>query len=115
LTRLAEPSVTLVCLFGSADKAYLDRDRTSAIDLRRLPTIAQTSDLLRSSLVVSDRRVVWTLLEESAPTPWRDSALLRHCRLRVFDTGGVAPIGDYVAHLDPELGLAIKDRAGGWD
>lgn len=112
LTRLAEPSVTLICLFGSADRPYLDRARRRPVDLQTRPTIAETRELLRNSLVVADRRVVWTLLDESAPSPWRDSPLLRHCRLRVFDADNTATIGDYSARLDPELGLVIRDPKG---
>src|SRR2546425_9830416 len=57
LTRLTEPSVPLVCLFGTRERPYLDEQRTKSIDLNIEPEYFLVKELLQCSLTVSSTYV----------------------------------------------------------
>ena len=95
LTRLTEPSVQVVCLSESDD-----------VDLRVKPSPAQIRSFLRSAMTITDKRVVFTLREKSAPSGWKKTPALRYHRPLIFSEGSTS-VGRYTLRLDPELGLLI--------
>ena len=95
LTRLTEPSVQVVCLLES-----------DSVDFGVKPSPAQIRSLLRRAMTITDKRVVFTLLNQPAPSGWKRTPALRHHRLLIFSEGNTA-VGRYILRLDPELGLII--------
>ena len=108
LTRLTPPSVQVVCLYGASDKAYLDADRTVPVKWHKRPDLAATTSLLRRSLTINDRRLVFSLLDEEVPSGWRVSSLLRYCRPLVFPEEGAIMIRGINVVLDRDLGLHLS-------
>lgn len=99
LTRLIEQTVTLICLPANGQH-----------DFRRAPTVAEAIQLLRRSVTVADKSVVYTLLAEPAPEGWTQSPLLRHHRLLLLDAAHGAMRGSFRLELHDELGLLIGKR-----
>ena len=112
LTRLAEPSVQVVCLCKSSDLLFLHDGDARPFDLNCPPEGQVVVELLRRSLSITDKRVVFQLLEKEAPQAWRKCAPLRHHRLLEFENG-VTAVGKYQLTLDKELGLSIEGPAIG--
>jgi CRISPR-associated endonuclease/helicase Cas3 len=110
LTRLAEPSVSVICLTKSDAGPCLPDGRR--VDLKAVPDWPTTRLLLGRSLTVSDKRIVHRLLDGSdfKAAGWSESALLRHHRVLRFDADGACPIDPFTVHLDPERGFAISDQ-----
>lgn len=115
LTRLAEPTVTVVALWGAPDQAFADADRTQPVDPRRRPTLDVTAQLLRHACSLGDRRVVAALRDAPPPPGWAASPLLRHTRAVFFDTNQRATLGPSgpVLVLDPHLGIVIHTAEEG--
>lgn len=112
LTRLGEPTVSLVCLFGTPDEPCLDPGGKDSVDVRARPSLALAAQLLRRSVSVSDRRLVRSLLEEQAPAGWQRSPLLRHHRLLTLDAAGCGRVGRHEVCVDDELGLRVSSPGG---
>lgn len=114
LTRLAEPSVSLVLLHGSPKAPSLEAGG-APFDPATAPTMALTKELLRCSVSVSDRRLVGPLLRatEATPPAWQRSALLRHHRAVYLDDAGDAQVAGWTLRLDPELGLCVLPGQSG--
>lgn len=116
LTRLTEQNVTIAC-FGGDEQAPRLRPGGPPINLQIAPTIATTEAFLKRSLNLTDRRVVFQLLEREIPAAWRKSALLRRLHPLYFGPDGAATVGHMRLLLDPDLGLRIEplqssERAG---
>lgn len=109
LTRLAEPMVGVVCLYGSVERPTFDRDGLHPVPVGT-PDLDLARRLLERSVQISDRRVVFTLREQTPPPAWQKSALLRHHRLVVLDQAGRAPVGRFWLRLHPELGIVVDAR-----
>jgi CRISPR-associated endonuclease/helicase Cas3 len=88
LTRLAEPSVGVICLGG-------------------LDETAPVRDLLNRSVTLTHRGLVQRLLERKPPPAWKRSPILRHYRPLEFVNGEARAEG-YIVRMDPELGLTIE-------
>ncbi len=110
LTRLSEPTVPVAFLHGSLERPSLETDNLRPVDLARVPPTAEAKDLLMRSVTVSDRRVVFSLLEQAVPSGWRQSPLLRHHRAVVLGETGTASVGKYELRLDKEVGLTIAQK-----
>lgn len=116
LTRLAEPSVQVVCLLQTPEGLRCQSDGM-VISLKGKPTAETIRVLLRRSLTITDKRVVFTLLENEQfkPRAWKENAALRHHRMLVFENGETA-VGRYTLRLNPDLGLVITaTETGGSD
>ena len=112
LTRLAPPTVQLVCLYGTLDAPAFDPARTEPVPNERQPGVAVVRRLLECAVPVAHRGVVPLLLAQRPPAGWQRSSLLRHCRLVVLDGAGRTTVGRYDLRLDDEVGLEIRMRGG---
>lgn len=109
LTRLAEPSVTVVCLYGRPERPCLDREGRHALQLNQPPNLALAARLLRRSVALTDRRIVWDLLERQPPASWSRSPLLRNVRLLTFASDYVTAVGKHRLRVDVELGVILAE------
>ena len=75
----------------------------------KAPSIDTTKRLLRRSVNISDRRVVFELLKEAAPAGWRRSALLRNYRTIFLNDGNIARIGSHEIALDSDTGVRVSN------
>ncbi|MBX6770503.1 MAG: CRISPR-associated helicase Cas3' [Chloroflexi bacterium] len=110
LTRLSEPTVAVVCLYGTAEHPTFDRRGREPV-LHGAPDLARR--LLERSVALTDRRVVSVLLDQEPPAAWQMSALLRHHRLLILNEDDRVQIGQYWLRLHPELGIVISDEPRG--
>lgn len=116
LTRLGDPSVTVVCGVETGDPESVGLpDGGAAIDLSRPPDDEGVKRLLGASTRLSYRGWVAALNAESVPSAWRQAAPLRHCRLLRFHDGACR-LGGLELWLDKDLGLvtsaAVRERLG---
>jgi len=109
LTRLADRSVTAICLFSRGAGLFLDRACTRPLSLTQVPTNAQAIEILGRSCSISDRRVVYDLESIPVPPAWRRSALLRNCRPVNFDDDGLHTLGRRRIRLCPDTGLKVEE------
>ena len=108
LTRLTEPSVSCVCLFGDRDSAYLDRARTEPVSLDKAPDAKITKRLLSRSLTVTDKKLLRGLCSGiDIPAAWSKNVILRNMRPIFLDFDFQAGIGEVSLQCDPEFGLQI--------
>jgi CRISPR-associated endonuclease/helicase Cas3 len=109
LTRLAEPSVTLVLLHDGPDGPLLEPGGAAAAwDLGPIG-IEATIALLQRSVSISDRRVVHQLARTPIPPGWQQSPQLRYARPLVLDAARAARVGRWIVRCDVELGVVITD------
>ena len=111
LTRLAEPSVQVVCLHRRGEQLSTEPEGGPGLPLDALDhELART--LARSSVAVTHRGVIGALLAQEPPAAWARHPFLRHCRLAVF-TDGVCrlPESRYALRLTRELGLQVTKEA----
>lgn len=101
MTRLGDPSVTVICC-GTATGGSSLASLTEAP-----PTPRETRELMRFSIRLQSRRVYHDLVDLPAPDPWRKNAHLRYCRALVF-TDGAAQVGRHILRLSEEQGLVIE-------
>lgn len=111
LTRLTGTTVTVICLHGSAEDGWLDKNRTLPIDLASPPSLAHIRELLLRSCSVSNPRVAHRILAGEVPRAWQSSALLRHCRPVFFDRNGCANFGEHALVYSPTLGLTVESAS----
>jgi len=111
LTRLADPSVDVICLVGTPDAPCLPEG--DVISLDRPPNLALARRLLRRSVPVSTRGLVQALVARPAPSGWQRSPLLRHRCPLVFDEGGQCRVDGWTLRLDPDTGLETRRGDGG--
>ena len=83
------------------------------MDMNNVPSIDMMKRLLMRSANVSDRRVVFHLLEQQPPMSWRRTALLRNHRAVFLDAEGRSEgIGGYSITLDSEAGVSGDVHVG---
>jgi len=111
LTRLAEPSVTLICLHETAQGIALESDGTGApIDVSKRPDLKQAKELLKRAVGVQRRDVVnYFVKNVKMAAGWRESAAVRYHYPVKFDQNGECnPVGaDFTLKLTHELGLEV--------
>lgn len=108
LTRLAGPSVAVVCL---REGPRLGPDG-AVLDLGTRPDATGVRALLEQSLKITMWGLVQELLAQQPPWGWRRSPLLRHHRALVFDASGQVVVGRWRLRLDPDLGLVVEREGG---
>jgi CRISPR-associated endonuclease/helicase Cas3 len=114
LTRLAEPNVLVVFLYGDPHRPALEPGG-APLNLRQKPNAATTRALLaRSVTLTSPRGLVYRLLEaDLTPSGWQRSPHLRNARLVVLDAAGQAEVAGYRVWLDPQVGICAERRGSG--
>lgn len=112
VTRLAEPTITLVCAHRRGSEMVLSTDDSQPLDLSAPPDRDEEGRLLRRSVRVQNRFWVERFRDEPVPKGWKDSPALRHARLAVFADGTIEAGGRRLA-LDPELGLVTSTEVLG--
>ncbi len=111
LTRLSDPSVSVILLPSTDGKTPLDPLTSQPLALGQVPDIALAWRLLQHSVRLSGRRIVQKLLATELPSGWKRSPLLRHCRLLVLDREGKGRVGKYHLRVHPDLGVEIVAEA----
>jgi CRISPR-associated endonuclease/helicase Cas3 len=109
LTRLAEPSVSLVCLHAVAGGMNTEPDGSGqAVRLDEKPDVELTGHLARHTVSVSHRGVFDYFMGQKPPSGWSEHPLLRDHRVAKF-ANGVYPLPGtkYTLRLSRELGLEI--------
>ena len=110
LTRLAALSVTVIFLYGTEDNPFLDRSKNCPVKLRRNTPMEIVKKLLKNSVSISSRAVIYQLKAEPVPPAWQKNPLLRQCRLLILNDNGFAPLGKYRIRLDDEIGVVIEEN-----
>jgi CRISPR-associated endonuclease/helicase Cas3 len=109
LTRLSEPSMTLVCLHLTQRGLALEPEGCETIDLLGEPGDKLTRELVRHSVSVSHWRLVPWFSQQEVPCGWRRHPLLRFDRPVVFEQSVCRLDGcGYKLRLSRELGLQIE-------
>jgi CRISPR-associated endonuclease/helicase Cas3 len=103
-TRLAEPSINLVCAHQRGEEVVLTLADVRPLRLDARPDRDEEKDLLRRSVRVQNRHWVEHFQKEAIPKGWEESPVLRHHRLVVFTEGEYAAAGR-VLRLHEKLGL----------
>ncbi len=107
LTRLAEPTVRVVCVHRRGDELHAAPEGGTPLCWDR-PDDEVARELARCTVSVTHRGAVFALLAQAAPEGWARHPFLRHCRLAVFADGTwPIPGSAYVLRLTRELGLQV--------
>ena len=109
LTRLGDPSVSLVCLHAVAGGLNTEPDGSGhAVALDDKPDACLTGHLARHTVSVSHRGVFGYFMAQEPPPGWLEHPLLRDHRVVQF-TEGLCPLPGtkYALRLSRELGLEI--------
>jgi CRISPR-associated endonuclease/helicase Cas3 len=112
VTRLAEPSIDVVCLFGDLSQSFLDRDATHPVDLQSPPSPALVTALLHRSLSLSDWRLMPSLCREPPPRGWTNNPMLSFHRVLFFTRDGSATFAGFTLELDAEFGFRVTGKEG---
>lgn len=111
LTRLAEPSVSLICLYETEKGIALDPCGLSApVNIKKRPNITEAKELLKMAVNVQRRDVVKYFINNvRTSSEWRKSAAVRYHYPVVFNQNGeYHPEGaDFTLKLTHELGLEV--------
>ncbi|MEZ4705922.1 MAG: CRISPR-associated helicase Cas3' [Caldilineaceae bacterium] len=108
LTRLIQPSVSLVCLYQVADGLALDPGGPPEVDLKTKPTHDQTKELAQRVVTVTHPAVRRYFVNQSTPPGWREHTLLHTHRAAIFVDGECRLEGINVRlRLSRRLGLEI--------
>jgi CRISPR-associated endonuclease/helicase Cas3 len=116
LTRLGEPSISLVCLYQMASVIGFDLDSSGdGIDLCQKPSPTLTRKLLQNSVNVQRKDVVnYFINHDSRTAGWKKSAALRDYYPVIFDAEGFyrPEGGGFVLKLSREFGLEVLKAEG---
>ena len=114
LTRLAEPSVSVLLLFQNADGSewFLDRGGRQVVDRTHEPTLPAIKSLLKNVVTLSHYACVKHLKYGDGgfemPAAWRGHSLLKYHCLVLLDAAGVFPFPNYSLRWDDELGIVVE-------
>jgi CRISPR-associated endonuclease/helicase Cas3 len=112
-TRLASPSITLICLHRTAHGLALNPEPDSpTVDIEQEPNSDTTRALFSRKISVMDPRLIKYFAGRPVPEAWRENPWLRYARLVEFEKGGVyRPENEtWTLKLDRKLGLVMHDR-----
>ena len=108
LTRLGEPSITVVPLYQLEDGYFLDPSGRRPARIKGEASPAEAKALYAASLRVGRKDVVQELKNEETPPAWQKNGLLRNLKPLYLNAEGVARVGKTELRMDPELGLVYK-------
>ncbi|XWX05447.1 CRISPR-associated helicase Cas3' [Aggregatilineales bacterium SYSU G02658] len=107
-TRLAAPSVRIICLHQFGSVLSFDPDELIPCHLDNRPDAALIREMMRYSVVVQSRRVRKVLMQQEQKAEIAHVAQLHNARIVTFEQG-IAHIGDGLRlRLTKELGLVIE-------
>jgi len=110
LTRLAPPSVTLVCLHLHPDgQVSLDEAGQLPVNLEARPDSEATAALMERTVSVSQSGIVRYFLDQEPPIGWQRHGALRYYRVALFD-GRRCDAGTHDLILDDHEGLLIEKK-----
>jgi CRISPR-associated endonuclease/helicase Cas3 len=110
VTRLGDPTVTIVCLWAS-DSGAAVVPGGSAISYSDVPDKELVEKLLRRAVTLSHRGVVTELLKNGRTPPgWKRSPWLRNHHAIAFDANGKCELGYYQLVSDNEIGVVIRRK-----
>lgn len=123
LTRNNALSLSLVCLYGNKERAFLDEKRQHQIDVQNVvfsrkkseaeqETVKKiTKQLLENSVSIIRKDVILAVLAdpETRLPKWEKNPWLKPCRVLFLDDNSSAEIGDFSICLDKKLGMTVSD------
>jgi CRISPR-associated endonuclease/helicase Cas3 len=111
-TRLAPPSITLICLHQMPHGMALDpQSHSPTVDISQKLDPETTRALFSRKIQVSDYRLVKHFADCSVPSTWEKNAWLRHARLVKFEGGVYCPQDEpWLLKLDRKLGLIVQSK-----
>ncbi len=120
ITRLADPTATLIPLYATEQGLALDPEGRNPVDPSATPSTREAAKLLAFSVSVSGQRLLEELRATSKavfrPDAWLRSPLLAHVFAARFDPQGRLPLAKGTTlQLDRELGLVIQRREETYD
>ena len=110
LTRLAEPSISLICLHSTPAGLALEPDgRGAPLNLETRPDHALVEQFALRAVNISRREVIQHFQNLPAPAGWNQIAALRFHQPVIFKDG-VCVLGEagIVLYLDRHIGLSIE-------
>ena len=111
LTRLAEPTVTVVCLYGKRSEYFMDNRHLTPLHFDIKPSAETMNQLLKRSVTISRRgltEIIINNVENELPQILRQEPLLRHHRVLYFDENKRCKIQGFLLNLDDERGLVVE-------
>lgn len=117
LTRLAEPTVSVVCLYGKRSECFLDNHHSTSLHFDIKPDAEMVKQLLTRSVTISRHGLTEIIInnaENELPQILRQEPLLRHHRMLLFDENGQCKLQGFLLILDDDRGLVVeKDNSKG--
>lgn len=114
MTRLTDPTITLICLHRVDGKTYLDEeDSSSPLDDTIKPTGDLIKELLRRSISVQHRDIVrYFINHEPTWKGWKEVAALKYTIPIVFENG-ICQLQNskYAIVLNHQTGITIQKEA----
>jgi CRISPR-associated endonuclease/helicase Cas3 len=110
LTRLVQPSVSLIILYEIDGNLFLDPDGRHSVRLDRRPNLERTRAFLRNAVTVHQKDCVFHYLKEAPPSGWRKSGLLRFHRVVRVDRQGKFCTGEYPLLVEHNLGVLFLNE-----
>jgi len=108
-TRLGDPSISVICLYGDEGKVSLDVEGHNLLNLEEKPSRDGALALLRRSVSLSLRGIVpWLIRNAEKPPSWAKHPLLCRCRLLRLDENHTWRGGGYELRVDLEEGVIIS-------
>jgi CRISPR-associated endonuclease/helicase Cas3 len=108
-TRLADPTISLICLFGQEGRVLLNPESSTPLNLMNKPSLEETEALLRRSVTLAHRGLVpWLTHHGEKPPGWQRHPLLCRCRLVLLDENNSWGGGNYELRVEPQEGLVIS-------
>jgi CRISPR-associated endonuclease/helicase Cas3 len=111
LTRLSEPTVSVVILKGTPGTSTTGSNPVETINMDIGRPVGQSvghaTQLLTRSVSISDRRIVFDLMATPVPQGWRLSPLLRNHRVLILDQDDGVEIGRHYLEVNEEIGLNV--------
>jgi len=108
LTRLGEPSITVVPLYRLGDGYFLDPSGRRPARIKGEASPEEAKALYAASLRVGRKDVVQELKNEETPPAWQKNGLLRNLKPLYLNAEGIARVSKTELRMDPELGLVYK-------
>jgi CRISPR-associated endonuclease/helicase Cas3 len=113
LTRLADPSVSIICLQKDGEATRLwENVPNSAVDLAKIPDRDETHRLLRQQVNIQRKELVNHFSNQGGNPSWKEVAALRYHYPVVFNENGFCHFEgtSYTLILSRDTGLTIREE-----